>query len=465
MYQTWYVPHLSQREIHEALRPWCRGAIIMVIAGRRFGKTVCAINEIAKRAVETEGARIWYIAPTKEQAFMIAWRLMLYPRYHKGVKFDPYLPEDVITKIREDKHYVELVNGSLIEFKGCQDEVFLLGAGLHFVVLDEFPTIPWTVWYDTIKPMLSDYNGDALMTGTVPDPKVHYITKEFVELYEALLMRPTENEKAFNFTSFKNPHINQQKIKTDIADLVKRGREGDAKRLYFGKYTREFGKVFSVFNYGSHTVEPFEINKAWTRIQAVDPHSNKAIVAVWAAIDPRGHTWIYREKEFTYPDGRPMTVYEAGHEITEIETAAKEKVSARLIDPTFAKQEQRIIGAKSVQTMFRECGLHFREADRTFMPFYNSLNDMLVSLPDPTFLILRSCPRCIEQIDGMMWDSWASAKARLEKGAKDKPRDVNNDFSDCIKYIVNAHYRPINKEAISNARAALMQRWESGQFM
>lgn len=465
MYQTSYVPHKNQIEIHQALRPFCVGNIVMVIAGRRFGKSVLAVNEMAKRAIEIEGARIWYLAPTKEQAFMIAWRLMLHPTFHDGIKFPPYLPPESIHKIREDKHYIELKNGGLIEFKGTQDEVFLLGAGLHFVVFDEFPTIPWTVWYDTIKPMLADYNGDALFIGTIPDPKVHYITKEFVEMYESVLMNPGPHQKAFNYTSFSNPHINSQKIKNDIADLNKKGRSADAQRLYFGKYTREFGKVFSNFIYSHHTVEPFEVNQTWTRIMAVDPHANKPIVAVWAAIDPRGHHWIYREMEFKYDDGRPMTVDEAAHEMTEIEAAAGEQISARLIDPTFAKMEQRIIGAKSVRDMFRDCGLFFREADRAFMPFYNTFKDMLVTVPDPMVHIFRSCPQTIQQIETMMWDSWASAKARNEKGAKDKPRDTNNDFSDCLKYIVNAHYRPISRENIKAAREQLLQRWETGNFM
>ena len=177
-----YRPHKSQMVIHDALRPALSGKIVMVITGRRFGKTVLAVNEIVQRAIETPGSRIWYVAPTKEQAHGIAWRLMIYERRDKdNKKLPPYMPGELIKKKREDKYFVELYNGSLIEVKGTQDPIFLLGHGLHFVVFDEFHSIPYNVWDDDIRPMLNDYNGDALFIGTLPDPKVHPITQEFLD--------------------------------------------------------------------------------------------------------------------------------------------------------------------------------------------------------------------------------------------------------------------------------------------
>lgn len=463
-----YSPHKSQQKIHNALIKYLTGLIIMVIAGRRFGKTVLAINEIIKRAIEIPGSRIWYVAPTKEQAYMIAWRLLLYPRVDikTGKLCPPYLPPEFVKKSREDKHYVELTNGSLIEFKGVQDEIFLLGVYLHFVVFDEFPTIPWTVWVDTVKPMLTDFNGDALFIGTIPDPKVHRITPEFIEMYENLLYKKEKarrGHKAFNFTSFDNPHINKKKIQEDIKDLEKKGRGADAKRIYYGKYTREYGVVFPKFNYALHTVEPFEVPKPWLRAMAVDPHPQKPSNALWCAIDARNGYWFYREREFSNEE-RTQTVPEVAYDIMITEDMAKEKMKARLIDPTFAKVEQKIMGAKCVKDIFKDCGLWFREADRNFDVFFHKVTDMLVEEPS-TFHIFRSCPGFIYQMEHYMWDSYANAVARFERGAKSKPRAVNDDYMSCAKYIINAGLRNFDMRTVEAFKKNLHQKWADGSFL
>jgi len=446
-----YTPHASQRLIHDALSKVCSGLVVMVIAGRRFGKTILACLEIIKRAIEIPNARIWYVAPTKDQAFRIAWKVML-----------KYLPPELIAKKREDRHSIELVNGSIIEFLGVQDQVWLLGVGLHFVVLDEFPTIPYTVWYDVIRPMLADYNGDALFIGSVPDPKVHAISSEFIEMYEDLLAAAGMGGKrmAFSFPSTDNPFINHEKIARDIEDMKRKGREGDIKRIYFGGYTREYGLVFPGFNYDLHTVEPFEIPDTWMRIMAVDPHPQKPIHGLWMAQDPNREWYFYRERRFVQ-DGSdsPLTVQESGAQMRLLE--GKEKVRLRLIDPTFAKLEQKVLGQKSVVQQYAAIGLYFKEGNRDFMTFFNEITDRFRALPHPTIHILRSCPGLIRQVQSYMWDSWASVRAREEKGAKDRPKAINDDFVSCMKYLANTHVPGVDPDKVRFQLAGLnKRRWD-----
>lgn len=451
-----YAPHKSQQVIHAALRPFLSSMEVMVLAGRRFGKTILAINEIVKRAIEIPGARIWYIAPTKDQAYRIAWRLLF-----------KYLPAETIKKIREDRHTVDLKNGSLIEFLGTQDQTFLLGAGLHFVVFDEFPSIAYSVWEDVVRPMMADYSGDALFIGTVPDPKIHNISPQFIDMFEEKVraFRIGEApETAFNFSSFDNPYINHAKVRKDIADMEKKGRGDDAKRLYYGKYTREYGLVFPGFNYDTHTYVPFEIPAKWVRVMAVDPHPQKPIHAVWGAVDPGRELWIYREEAFVEAGGdRPLTVAESAARMRLLETEAKEKIRLRLIDPTFAKVEQKVVGTKSVVRQYQEMGLYFREANRDFMSFFNLMTDRLVAEPHPTIHFSRDCPGLIRQFQGYMWDAWASSRAREEKGAKDRPKNVRDDFVSCSKYIINADVQFIDEEKVKAFRGQLERRWAEQQ--
>jgi hypothetical protein len=447
-----YSPHVSQRLIHDALADVCSGLVIMVIAGRRFGKTVLACNEIIKRALLIPNARIWYIAPTKDQAFRIAWKVML-----------KYLPPELVAKKREDRHTIELVNGSLIEFMGVQDQIFLLGVGLHFVVLDEFPTIPWSVWEDTIKPMLMDYNGDALMIGSVPDPKTHSITKEFLELYEDGLASAHIGGaflRSFNFPSSDNPYTSKVKRDRDIADLRRRGREGDVKRIYEGGYTREYGLVFPDFKIDVHTCDPFEIPPTWIRIMAIDPHPQKPIHGLWMAQDPNKEWWFYMERCFEMGDSRhPLTVQESAAQMRLLE--GESKVRLRLIDPTFAKMEQKVIGQKSVFQQYADLGLYFREGNRDFMTFFNEITDRFRALPHTTVHIFKTCPGLIRQLQSYMWDSWSSLKAREEKGAKDRPKATNDDFISCMKYIANTNVPNVDPDKVRDQLAGLNNsRWQ-----
>lgn len=461
-----YTPHESQQKIHEALRPYNQSHLVMVIAGRRFGKTLLACAEMATRALSKPGSRIWYVAPTKEQAYMIAWRLLLKPRIDKeGVIHEPILPPEEVSKIREDRHYIELNNGSLIEFMGVTTEVRLLGAGLDFCVFDEFVNLPYSVWYDTIKPMLVYSKGDVLFIGTIPDPKVHNITIEYLDMFEECESGAITHGKSFTFASINNPYLEESVIEEHIKDLEKRGRGEDARRLYSGDYTREHGLVFPVFSYDLHTVEPFEVPLKWKRVMAVDPHPQKPIFALWAAVDPKGQHWIYREKEFRDEDSRPFTVQETAYEILVLETNTKEKVWQRFIDPTYAKVQHDIIGQKSVKDLFRDYGLGFQEADRTFITFFNGFSDKMVEEPEPSIKIFRSCPGLIRQLNHYVWDSWASSRAREEKGVKDKPKKTDDDFVDCLKYIINANVTPqtFTTKMMQSFKSRLESRWKAEQ--
>lgn len=460
-----YEPHPSQWKIHDALSPPLRGAVVMVIAGRRFGKTVLAINEMVKRALNIPCARIWYVAPSEKQAFMVAWRLMLRPRIDKetGKKLPPYLPEEYILKKREDQHYVELTNGSLIEFKGTIEELYLLGVGLHFVVFDEFPGIPYSVWQDTIAPMLGDYNGDALFIGTVPDPKVHDISMEFINMYEKYLHGNFRNAKAFNFETFDNPYLNHAYYKARVKELEKKGLHADAQRIYYGKYTRQYGSVFPAFSEEKHTILPVDLPRNWLRVYAHDSHPQKPHCGLWCAINKESHYWVYREKEFVTQSGRPMTIDEISYDIMVTENNEHDDVKARFADPTFAKVDLNVTAGRpqSVLDMFRRNGIYFRTADRTFITFFNKMTDMLVDVPEPKIHIFRSCPNTIRQMKDYTWEAWASIRARQEKGTKDKPKKVDDDFVDNLKYIINSGVKPIDMGQISAHRAELNRRWQA----
>ena len=73
---TGYKPRAPQKEIHEMVKD---NRFSVVVAHRRMGKTVCAINQLIHSALNCDkpNPRFAYVAPTYNQAKRIAWDYLL----------------------------------------------------------------------------------------------------------------------------------------------------------------------------------------------------------------------------------------------------------------------------------------------------------------------------------------------------------------------------------------------------
>ena len=159
-----YWPHPGQALLHD-----CPKRYRTVSCGRRWGKTIFAVNEIIKRATELKG-QYWYVAPTYKQAKLIAWEM-----------FKKYCsPELLIRKPNESELSLEIINGSVIRLIGADNPENLRGVGLQGVVLDEFADIKRSVWTTIIRPMLSDTRGWAIFLGT-PKGKSNHLYEHFIK--------------------------------------------------------------------------------------------------------------------------------------------------------------------------------------------------------------------------------------------------------------------------------------------
>ena len=148
--QSKFFPHNSQLAILN-----CRSRFKLVFAGRRFGKSVLAVNECIDRALAKQSQKIWYCSPLYKQTKEIAWNL-----------FDFYVPKEFILKKNEAELKLILINGSEVSLKGTDNPDSLVGVGLNFAVLDEFPLMNKDVWYKIVRPMMIDTKGECLFIGT-----------------------------------------------------------------------------------------------------------------------------------------------------------------------------------------------------------------------------------------------------------------------------------------------------------
>ena len=149
-----YCPRYPQTEIHEKLEAH---RFSVLVAHRRMGKTVLAVNHLIKRAI-TDGKKrgvYAYIAPFRNQAEQIAWG---YLKHYTAV-----IPD---LKINEAKLAITLPNGALIRIYGADNPDALRGIYLDGAVLDEVAQMKPEVWGEIIRPALSDRHGWAVFIGT-----------------------------------------------------------------------------------------------------------------------------------------------------------------------------------------------------------------------------------------------------------------------------------------------------------
>jgi phage terminase large subunit len=156
-----YAPREQQLEIHNLIDS---KRFTVVVAHRRMGKTVSAINHLIKAAIlnDKEAPRYAYIAPTYGQAKRVAWDYLV-----KYVK--PLGGTENISEMRVD------FMGRRIQLYGSDNPDSLRGQYFDGVILDEIGDQNPKIWTDIVRPALADRLGWCLFIGT---PKGHNHFKE-----------------------------------------------------------------------------------------------------------------------------------------------------------------------------------------------------------------------------------------------------------------------------------------------
>ena len=222
----------------------------VIVAHRRFGKTVAAINDLIKTALTTDrkNVRVAYIAPYYRQAKAIAWDYLLeYTKDIEGVRYN-------VAELRAD-----FPNGARFRLFGADNYDAMRGLYFDSVVLDEPADFPANAWPTVIRPSLADRQGKATFIGT-PKGK-----NEFWEIFN-------------NAKTNKNWFCAIYKAdETDILDP----KELDEARITMGedRYAQEFLCSFEAAIQGAYYAQEMKKAKTEERITTV-PYDPSASVIV-----------------------------------------------------------------------------------------------------------------------------------------------------------------------------------------
>jgi len=192
----------------------CKKRFIIVVAGRRWGKTRLALWWLVVNAFSGQNRLCYYIAPNYRQAKRIAWGVL-----------KKLVPIGARCHTSEQELSIKLANGSVIELHGADRPDSLRGVGLDFVVLDEFASMDPDTWPVVVRPMLADRRGRALFIGT---PRSY---DHFYDLYMAAKLKE-ENWARFHCRTDEGGYVMADELATVKAEI-------DPKR-----FKQEFGASF-----------------------------------------------------------------------------------------------------------------------------------------------------------------------------------------------------------------------------
>ena len=169
--QSPYSPRIAFMPFHDR-----KERFACLVAHRRAGKTVAAVNDIIKRAVTSPPAPYHYFAPYRAQAKAVAWDY--FKHYSHGLWQKPP---------NEAELTVFLVGERKISLFGADNADAARGQGSGGVYCDEYGDFRPSVWGNVIRPMLSERRGWAVFSGT---PKGH---NQFYDVHRVALQGHDES--------------------------------------------------------------------------------------------------------------------------------------------------------------------------------------------------------------------------------------------------------------------------------
>lgn len=224
----------------------------------------------------------------------------------------------------------------------------------------------------------------------------------------------------------------------DIEKKIREYDEEEKEARISGKPIHLSGLVFKTFNRQTHVVDPFDIPDDWTRYCIIDPHDRKPFMCTWGCVSPTGKLFIYDE----WPSEAFHKIKSSSLVVGDYVTLIREKergqrIHDRIIDARFGKKVSSQTG-RSIRDMFDDAGMYFHDSyldnGGSVDQGHQAVREVLKIGSDgtPTLRVFSSCQNVVHAFLHYCWDDFKGN----EKAPKEKPKDVNKDPIDCVRYFV-----------------------------
>lgn len=170
--------------------------------GRRWGKTVIGLDRAIRPALAKK--RVAWFAPSYK-ILDDAWQVL-----------DETL-KPLVRKRDASKHRLDLYGGGVVECWSLDDKDAGRGRAYHRIIIDEAAMVKnlEAAWTLTIRPMLSDYQGDAWFLST-PKGIASYFHTLWLKGQDPL----DKSWASWQMPTLTNPHIKPEEIEAAREDLT-----------------------------------------------------------------------------------------------------------------------------------------------------------------------------------------------------------------------------------------------------
>jgi hypothetical protein len=190
----------------------------------------------------------------------------------------------------EQERRMMLRGGGVVEMWSLEDPDTARGRAYARVVVDEAASVPRLMYavQQVIRPMLTDYSGDAWFISTPAG------LNDFYTLYQW----GQDSEGHPEWRSWQRPSSENPHIPTD--DLEQAERDLPV-RVWQEEYLAKFlpggvGQYFDEWDSAVHICKPFDIPKEWRRFGMLDYGYNPdPLCYLQVALSPAGQGFMYRE--------------------------------------------------------------------------------------------------------------------------------------------------------------------------
>jgi hypothetical protein len=196
----------------------------VLVAGRRFGKSLYARREVLHRAINL-GQVVWFVSPTYNNV-QTHWRAA------------KRMLGNLATYQNEQLKYMEFEIGDRfgsITFKSGDSPNNLLGEGLDYVVVDEAAYQDEELWYRVLRPSLADRKGGALLIST-PNGVANWFYRVYLSGKDDL----QPDWQSWVYRTIDNPYISQDEIDSAQQDLP----ELRFRQEFLAEFVSDAGGVF-----------------------------------------------------------------------------------------------------------------------------------------------------------------------------------------------------------------------------
>ena len=327
--------------------------------------------------------------------------------------FFAFCPPELIKVYLKQENRLIFTNGSEIIFRSFDEYSKFQGLEIGWFYMDEASEAPEEIF---------DILSSRLRNAPIPD-----------DMYRGFVTTNPNGKNWVHKKFFADAHPDYFGIVSTtfenrdnlpvgyIEDLLHKYSADWVKRFLYGSFDTFLGQIFSEYQESKHVIQPFEIPEHWYRFRAIDFGWSHATAVLWAAEDPNGVLYIYKELYRT-----EMPAYELARQL--VDMSGKEHYEYTIGDTSGSS-----ISPTDGESIYSQL---FEYAKIAVVPAYKQdklgrIDRVKAMFRANKILVFNTCKDLIKELPQYQWEASKHGKAQTSQ----RPLKVNDHAIDALLYL------------------------------